>query len=532
MHRDAFRALAEFFRRTEASVADRLVRIAFLVFLAALVGNFARWAWNAVAATRFAYELDYGEGIVWEQARLIFSGAGYSDINEPPYFVFHYPPVFHIVSELLALLLGTDQLAAGRLVSIVSTVGIAIIVGALTIQAVRPRLNAKMSALCGLCAALMLFAFFPIASWSLVDRVDMLGALFALLGAYFGLRAVQKPWLVSVSALCFDLALYSKQTLIAAPIATFVTLLIVQPRLAWRGCFVAIGMGALGLLTASSLTDGRFLQHLLLYNLNRLVLSNIILFISIIVLQFIFVFYAIYFFVKHVVNYIDLAVNKNSIIITIVGEYFIFFNIYFIINVLLIPFSLKNGAYYNYFAELFISVDLIIYSGLTIWLQPRWPQSQRAVDGGLQQDRLQSAHWIVLCTLLAFAGQIYIVQIPLQPNLGWSEAQRRQVTQLIEIIRKSNLPVISQDMVLLRRAGKDVFFEPGTFVELTATGQWDEHALLDIIRAHKIAFFITMGAPNSVAFHSLFSPAVAAAINKLYPRKKQIGGYWIHLPPQ
>ena len=73
-----------------------------------------------VAAIRYPFELGYAEGIIWQQAALIPGPRMYSSSQELPFIVFHYPPLYHLLARA-ALSLQPDFLAAGRLVSALST---------------------------------------------------------------------------------------------------------------------------------------------------------------------------------------------------------------------------------------------------------------------------------------------------------------------------------------------------------------------------------------------------------------------------
>src|SRR5947208_1689779 len=92
--------------------------------------NFVSYAVTAAHAIGFPYQLDYAEGIVWQQMRLVLAGQGYAPIDGFPAIVFHYPPGFHVATGLLAALTGIDQLAAGRALSFASTLLVAGLVAA------------------------------------------------------------------------------------------------------------------------------------------------------------------------------------------------------------------------------------------------------------------------------------------------------------------------------------------------------------------------------------------------------------------
>src|SRR6201987_479797 len=77
------------------------------------------------AILAYPFGIDYGEGIVWQQALLIPGPRMYGPIDRLPFIVFHYPPVYHLVSRPV-MAFGVDPLAAGRMVSVASTAVIAI----------------------------------------------------------------------------------------------------------------------------------------------------------------------------------------------------------------------------------------------------------------------------------------------------------------------------------------------------------------------------------------------------------------------
>jgi hypothetical protein len=57
-------------------------------------------------------------------------------------------------------------------------------------------------------------------------------------------------------------------------------------------------------------------------------------------------------------------------------------------------------------------------------------------------------------------------------------------SHLVNLIRENPKPSLSQDMVLLLRAGHAIPIEPAIFVDLTATGIWDQRPFLKLIQNH------------------------------------------------
>jgi hypothetical protein len=89
-------------------------------------------------------------------------------------------------------------------------------------------------------------------------------------------------------------------------------------------------------------------------------------------------------------------------------------------------------------------------------------------------------------------------------------------------------PVISDDMVLLLRSGREVLWESSIFAELASTGRWDERPFVRRIRDGEFAFFVTWGQRGHYRFDERYNPAVADAIDAAYPVKQETAGLTIH----
>ena len=111
--------------------------LAWLIALTFVAVRFFRFIGNGWFAVRYPYEIDYGEGIVWQQADMILAGTGYGDITRFPFIVFHYPPIYHLAASATDLLFPGDWLAAGRLVALVSTLACACLCSWLVLLATR-----------------------------------------------------------------------------------------------------------------------------------------------------------------------------------------------------------------------------------------------------------------------------------------------------------------------------------------------------------------------------------------------------------
>jgi hypothetical protein len=85
-------------------------------------------------------------------------------------------------------------------------------------------------------------------------------------------------------------------------------------------------------------------------------------------------------------------------------------------------------------------------------------------------------------------------------------------------------------MVLLKRAGKPVVWEPAIFAELASEGLWDRHPFIEMIHCRRFAFFVTVGARGDALFDHRYDGAVADAMDRAYPVRREMAGLVLHLP--
>ena len=106
-------------------------------------------------------------------------------------------------------------------------------------------------------------------------RVDLLGVCASTLGTCLALAAIRRPALVYLASIAFVIAIFTKQTLVAAPLAAFAVLLLRDPRYALRGIVLAIALGLATLAVLEWQTAGGFLRHIVFYNINRFSVRHI-----------------------------------------------------------------------------------------------------------------------------------------------------------------------------------------------------------------------------------------------------------------
>jgi hypothetical protein len=157
---------------------------------------------------------------------------------------------------------GLPAFHAGRWISFAALLGSIVLCGRIALLYSGDRHAAWVASLAAASSSLL-------GSWGTVGQVDMLAAFFALAAFYnysrFQVRDANSLWIAGVYA---ALALYTKQTMIAAPAAIFLCLLMRDRKKAlWFGALLGGSVAAVVLATNAAL-DGRFLTNTVFANMN------------------------------------------------------------------------------------------------------------------------------------------------------------------------------------------------------------------------------------------------------------------------
>ena len=467
-------------------------------------------------ALRYPYELDYGEGIVLQQMRNMVAGTGYAPLGVYPGIVYHYPPVYHLTTAALAWGGGLDDLAAGRAVALLATLGMAVLTGGLTATVLRGVATWRVRATCGVLAALILTNFSAILLWSMLMRVDMLATALDLAGLALAIRALTRPRWIYAAALAFALALYTKQTMIAAPAATFAVLLVLRPGLAGRGIatMAVLGLGALAVIEQR--TAGGFLHHILLYNINRFDVTRLAYVWGMLLSNLGFIAAALVG-VGATVRRWERATWRSDDPVRAAAVILL---AWLTITTLMLGLLTKVGSNENYFIEWLCGIAVFAGVGLRPLVASAWGDP----DAGPVSPIL----WVLAIAVMPFQSRTRSDWNNDRPALA---VQERQFNAAVPLIRASAKPVIADPMTLLIRAGRPVEWEPAIAAELAHTGVYDEAAFVRMIRARRFGFFLLQGDAGQALYRQRYNPAVGAAIDAAYPVKRRIGELTLHLPP-
>ena len=475
--------------------------IAALIHVARSSGVVADF-WDAV---RYPFEIDYGEGIVWQQAELFGTGRMYAPVTGFPFLVFHYPPLYYALVAAIRPVFD-DGLAAGRAVSAMSSMGLATLVACIVVRASPPRAPLLLAGIAGL----SVLCSGNVWTWGLLMRVDLVAIALSFLGLLIAHRSGGRFAPTAVALLACTAAVFTKQLQVSAGIAVFAVSFMQRPRSALlaAGCVGSAGLAGLAWLQWR--TMGGFLHHIVDYNVNPLSLRYLAGVLQIESRDTLLLALGL---VSAVQVWRRLPAWQNLITQTrsnpVTASRVLSLGHYGLCALTLLT-AAKQGSNANYFIEFLASGGVLTGLAAVAWFQAgrwRWLGYQQAV----------------LC--VAALATPYR-EMPALERAQDSAAQWAVVAR----IRQAHGPVASENMTLLLRAGRPVEYEAAIVTQLANSGAWDQAPLLAMIRERRFAFMITID--DRLTPVSLRTPAVEATMRIAYPTAESVApGIWINLPP-
>lgn len=452
-------------------------------------------ALDAALSIGWPYQIDYGEGVVWQQALLILGPRAYSPGTGLPFVVFHYPPVYYLFVRLFGLFT-SDYLSAGRLVASLCSFALGVGAGALVYVTTNGRPRA-LRAGAAFAVACLVFSLPNIRAFGFLMRVDMLANALGVAGLLIAFTGRPGELRIGAALIVCTLAVFTKQTELAAGITVFVMHGSRRPRQTVGAAAVVAGVAVLAVGWLEWASAGGFLQHVVGYNINRysgsILLSRLATERNNLPLIFAVMVAA------GAALWAPGDTRRRAMVV------------WFGLNGFSILALGKSGANFNYLNSLYVAgcvvfgvavVDLVCISRRT------------ALAGSV--------------LTLVVAG--WVAQLPLRRLQAYLDTQApAEQAALVARIAVAAKPVASDDVTLTLRAGKPILFEPAIVTELAATGRWDETPLVQLIEADGLAFVIT---DHETLDDERRSPRIAAALNARFPRAEQVTPrHWLHLAP-
>lgn len=489
-----------------------------LLFLAA---GLATFAFKAISSMRLLDELDYGEGILmWQALHVTDLKQAFQPVEAYPHIVFHYPPLYHLASRAMTPVTG-NLLTAGRLVSILSLLSTCLILGLLTRMCFPCGSGRAVRYIASFSAAAFIFTL-PTSTWGTFMRVDTLAMLLIFSGLALFIVGRGRSWLAYAAFLCFVAAVYTKQTMIAAPAACLLLAFLEAPHLAVRLLIFTIISGLSVLIAMYLLTDGGFLMHLFGYNQNPFSPTRLVRFwiehiaASTALLSVTILFTLIVFRFRGAGLSTLLQRLRQALAGTLFERCSAVATLHFVFAAVMTLTVGKEGSYYNYFFELDLAISLL--SGLFVgWLLRHQTVRQRGPYALLT----------LLVVPLLLLHSVRTLQAFRDTTARFFRPVESYSTELVEFVKGLSGPVYSEDMTILMRAGKGISAEPAIITCLAKLGKWDEAPFVRRIEEGQFAAIIIY---TDLENRERFTEAVQRAIEQRYVVSKERGLYSIYLP--
>ena len=447
------------------------VKTAYAALVLGVTAGLAVYVYYIVQWLPYPYQIDFGEGFTVYLGKLFSEGIFRPelwDINQEPYITLMYGPIFPIFEAILIKIFGVS-LTIGRALSVGST----LILCGVIYFIVREFTNKKWLA--------FIVAFLPLCNpiireWSLMARVEMVGLMFSLLGLYFFIKGNKKtPFLNKwniLSVMCLTLAVYTKQTYLAAPIDILPYLFIHNRRNSFKFLVSLIIPCAALLVFFQIATGGLFINHLINYNLATPYFQELHQLFKDIQIIGVFTIGPICFSLAYCLFRLR---ERRVDVFTLY-----FFASFFILAVTLI----RRGSFMSYGVE-FIVLSMVL-SGLFIIevVQYDWLKSKlRNIRVFLQ---------ISLPLLLAFQLLTNVAQEAFPfPTSKYTE----NCEQVSSIIKDTSEPILTENAGLVLVNNKTPYMEPFVFTNLTLLNIWDNTKYIQDITSQRFDYIVIL-TPN------------------------------------
>lgn len=457
--------------------------------------------YHGASLVLYPFDVDNSEAyLVYQGLRITQGQFLYPSLNEPPYLVDNYPPLYPLLSGLGFLFTGVN-FHWPRAISLVSTFSTAMLLGYWVFLLARNKIASVL-------ASLIYLSFYHVNDWGALARVDALGVALAVAGVVIFEKT--RSW---KSAFPFIvLALLTRQTLFAAPLALFFSLFELADR---KNAFRFLGLLAvccavIGLVLLA-LSAGQAWNHLVWYNANEYRFSDVINYLN---------------------QWLRLYTLWGSAPLAVLFWYYprcgqneeksspvlFWFTLFAIGEALLCG---KIGSAPNYLLSLAAASSVgvgLIFHELVLF------RNQNANGEKRPQARP------LLFFLCVFIFQLGATWHWPHSRLAFSETPTlqdgQQASILLNSVKRMPGPILSDRAGLALMAGHPPVFDPFILTQLVREGKWDQTEFLKQIREKKYSLVIlqfNLDDPNWD--RERFTPEMIMALQESYSFERKIVRY-------
>ena len=478
------------------TLSSIILGLALLLLVARLGIALFEYARIARTALTFPLPLDYGEGPLLDQTLRLasFENIYRNSFASPPYTVSNYPPLFQLIQVPLARMLG-PAFWYGRLISILSAVSAAVLIGLILNKLTRDRIASAIG-------GLTLLSFPYLLQGSILNRGDALAIALSLGGLYVTVRWPshrQGPW---VAGLLFTAAaLTNPRYALAAPLTALVWLWHLEHR---RQAFrlAAIGTGScLGLfLCLNLITQGGFYLNTVLANLISFSWQKVI---GSWINLYLYAGYAVIGCLVFIgIERLGEATRSWPLVAPYcLGAAFMTLTI-----------GLANSSANDLFE---VVAALCLASGAFIaWAESYWLKALLVFVLAVQINLLSD-----------WSREEYI------PALMNKVADTRELEELAEYVRKAEGPILADEyMGLIPLNGRQLYFQPFEYKQLQEANLWSDAPLVDSIQREEFSLILLYEPRDRSAISIRWTEEVRNTIYAHYRLEDTLARTFVYLP--
>ena len=448
----------------------------------------------AIERIVYPYEIGYGEGGLLHTAlRVAHGGGAYSPTQELPYVPNVYGPLYPYAWSLFARWCGASWWP-GRLIATLAAVAVSVCL----YLAVRAVTKDRWA---GVIAVALFVSSWPMRTWVGLARVDLPAVALAMTGVL--LTTGRRPWLQWLGVVCFIAAVFTKQSMVAAPVAVCVWY---AARREWRlsvtrsGAWAAASLATF--LVLNLVTRGAAWREMVMGNVNPWHLAV-----------------ARQYFAEYVRHEgYGVMLGLTAALVLMADSSVALFGLYAAAAGLVAVSVGKDGSDVNYFIE--TAAVVAVLCGFGLYRRGLFPTT----------DRRALIAWLLACALLA-------------PGLKATIYEARHVRDDENCARAVELavanapgPVFGDALGAVIRAGKTVWTEPFVTTLMANAGSWDQGALLRMIEDERFALIVTERDWGDHADRRTSAPASRLTVEQIqmvdahYRQSREVGRWHLLVP--
>lgn len=419
--------------------------------------------------------------------------AMFTPIKEKPYVVTIYPPIYMIIVGVINSIVD-NVIFSSRIVSFLSGLLTAVIIWK-TINISSTSENRWIPVV----FSLLFLAHPVIIKRSLISRPDMLALLFTSIALYIYISRNGYTQLIGVGGFVL-LALFTKQSFIALPLAIFLAYIIDYGWKKGVGWATAVPvLGILILLLISLATQGRGYEQLvsinsaLGYSIYQMVNISLRAFQTHVILLSLFL--------------LSVVIKSNRIPNVVL--------IYSVTSFIPLLLSGKDGSGGTLYLE-----QILVFSILGgILLQNIVPK----LSNLMYSDSNNKNRWIQIMMIILIISQFGLyIGLPVTETAGATEVE--------SAIQNVEEPILSENMVLAVKNDEVVMYQSFIYAQLVEHGYLDESPVTDRISNKAYTMIILSTDVNEGSSSSRWTPTQLDAIRGNYELTEQHGVYNIYEP--